>query len=271
MLLMKELAGRTVVITGGAGGIGLSLARALGREQMKIAVAEIDTERGEGAAELLRNEGLDATSFAVDVTSQTSTDELLRAVLAHYGEVGVLCNNAGVSILHQKFLDSTPEDWNFVFKVNVFGMANCLRSFVAYFRSTGQPHHIVTTASMSGLRPSRASLVYMASKYAVVGLAEGAQREFRDTAIGFSLLAPGAFVTDLANTSARARDLSHGTELASGQLDVIDATEGPEAVGDLVVDGIRNDLPYIFTHLELWPEIEARFLTMRGCLPEYRG
>lgn len=268
---MKELAGRTVVITGGAGGIGLSLARAFGREKMKIAIAEIDLDRGESAAELLRNEGLDARSFVADVTSQASTDGLLRTVLASYGDVGVLCNNAGVSILHQQFLDSTPEDWNFVFQVNVFGVANCLRSFAPYFRSTGQPHHIVTTASMSGLRPSRASLVYIASKYAAVGLAEGAQREFRDTAIGFSLLVPGALVTDLANTSARSRDLSYGTQLASGRLDVIDATDGPEGIGDLVVDGIRNDQPYIFTHPDLWPEVELRFLAMRDCLPEDQG
>lgn len=268
---MIELAGRTVVITGGAGGIGLSLARALGREAMKIAIAEIDADRGDGAAELLRNEGLEVKSFVVDVTSQKSTDDLLRAVLSHYGDVGVLCNNAGVSILHQQFLDSTPEDWNFVFQVNVFGAANCLRSFVPYFRSTGQSHHIVTTASMSGLRPSRASLVYIASKYAMVGLAEGAQREFRDTAIGFSLLVPGAFVTDLANTSARSRDLSSGTQIASGQLDVVDAITGPNAVGDQVVDGIRNDQPYIFTHPKLWPEVERRFLTMRECLPEDLG
>jgi short-subunit dehydrogenase len=124
---------------------------------------------------------------------------------------------------------------------------------------------------MSGLRPSRASLVYIASKYASVGLAEGARREFRDTAIGFSLLLPGAFVTDLANSSARSRDLRYGTKLASSQLGAVDAITGPEAVGDLVVNGIRNDQPYIFTHPELWPEVEGLVLAMRNCLPEDRA
>jgi NAD(P)-dependent dehydrogenase (short-subunit alcohol dehydrogenase family) len=266
---MKNLAGRAVVITGGAGGIGLSMARAFGREQMHVAIAEIDGERGEAAAELLRNEGLDASSFEVDVTDGGSTDALLQAVLERYGEVGVLCNNAGVTILHQPFLDSTPEDWNFIFRVNVIGAANCLRSFIPYFLSTARRHHIVTTASMSGLRPSRASLVYIASKYAAVGLAEGVEKEFRETNISFSLLLPGAFVTDLANTSARSRDLMQGTGLSSGELDVVDATEGPEAVGAMVVDGVKENQLYIFTHPHLWTEVEKRFLLMQKSMPDF--
>jgi NADP-dependent 3-hydroxy acid dehydrogenase YdfG len=95
--------------------------------------------------------------------------------------------------------------------MNVFGRQTVSDRSLLTFGRPGSRKHIVSTASMSGLRPSRASLVYIALKYASARLAEGARREFRDTAIGFSLLFSDAFVTDLANTSARSRDLRYET------------------------------------------------------------
>jgi NAD(P)-dependent dehydrogenase (short-subunit alcohol dehydrogenase family) len=255
---MEALAGRTAVVTGSAGGIGFSIAEAFGDEGMNVAIADLDPARGAEAASRLRARGVDARSFWVDVGDERSVDQLRDDVLSAFGDVGVLCNNAGVSILHQRFLDSTPADWEFVFGVNVFGIVNGLRSFLPLMTASGREHHVVNTASMSGLRASRASTVYTASKFAAVGLTESVANEMAQHPIGFSVLLPGAIVTDLANNSQKARDTLTGSAAATGALDHVDANDDPAMVGSLVVDGIRRCDRYIVTHPELWPGLAKR-------------
>jgi NAD(P)-dependent dehydrogenase (short-subunit alcohol dehydrogenase family) len=255
---MEHLADRCAVVTGGAGGIGYSMARAFGAAGMKVAIADIDADRCDTAARDLRSEGFEAEGFAVDVTKQESMNALCRAVMFRFGDVGVLCNNAGVTILHQPFLDSAPDDWEFVFSVNVFGIVNGLRAFLPAMIASDSNHHVVNTASMSGLRPSRASSVYIASKYSVVGLTEAVSREVAQYDIAFSLLLPGAISTDLANTSKMSRDATFVEPGTSGPLDLIDSDTGPEHIGQLVVDSIRRGDFYILPQPELWPGVEQR-------------
>jgi NAD(P)-dependent dehydrogenase (short-subunit alcohol dehydrogenase family) len=255
---MEDLAGRCAVITGAAGGIGYSIAEALGQEGMRLALADIDEARIEGAAAQLRDRGYDARGFTVDVSDQSSMDALRDQIAIDYGDVGVLCNNAGVSILHQPFLDSSPDDWSFVFGVNVFGVVNGMRAFLPAMLASGREHHVVNTASMSGLRASRASSVYVASKYSVVGLTESLAREMQSSDVGFSLLLPSTIITDLANTSQQARAKSSGQEISNNSLALIDGDMDATFVGPLVVAGIRSKSMYILTHPTLWNEVANR-------------
>lgn len=253
---MNELAGRCAVITGGAGGIGLSIANAFGVEGMQVAIADIDSDRSQTAARALREKGFDAQGFDVDVGDPDSVTSFRDSVAETYDDVAILCANAGVTILHQPFMESTPDDWRFLFTVNVLGTVNCLQAFLPGMIASKREHHVVTTASMSGIRPSRASSVYIASKYAVVGLSEKVRLEVEQFGIGVSLLLPGALTTDLANTSERARDLARGSNASKGGLDPIDAERDPDFVGALVVQGVQQNLPYIVTHPDLLPQVE---------------
>jgi NAD(P)-dependent dehydrogenase (short-subunit alcohol dehydrogenase family) len=268
---VESLEGRTGVVTGSAGGIGFAIAEALGACGMNVAVADIDEDGAAQAAAALRDQGIDARSFRVDVSDEASVDRLRDDVLRAFGDVGVLCNNAGVSILHTRFLELTAADWDFVFHVNVFGMANGLRSFLPVMADSGREHHIVNTASMSGLRPSRASVVYTASKYAAVGLTESLVNEMADSRIGFSVLLPGAITTDLANNSQRARNVATRSDAAFRDLDLIDADRDPAMVGPLVVKAIRRGDRYIITHPELWPGVAKRHEALAAAFDEAGG
>src|SRR5438046_2306795 len=117
---MKDLRSRCAVVTGGAGGIGYSMAEACSAEGMCVAVAGSAGDRWGAAADQLRRQGCDAEGFPVDVTDEESVNDLRDAVMNRFGDVGVLCNNAGVTVWQQPFLDSAQADWDFVFGVNVF-------------------------------------------------------------------------------------------------------------------------------------------------------
>jgi NAD(P)-dependent dehydrogenase (short-subunit alcohol dehydrogenase family) len=209
---MEELAGRTAVVTGGAGGLGLAMATALAAEGMGVAMADIDGDQARAAAEELRQSGADAQGYAVDVSDYGSVEALRDRVLEHFGQVHLLCNNAGVGC-RRLVVDSTPEDWSWVFGVNVFGPVNGMRAFVPVMSGAPGEHHIVNTSSLSGVRVGVTGnqSIYVGSKFAVVGLSEAVRVELEELGIGLSILLPGPFRTDMQTRSARARELQTGS------------------------------------------------------------
>src|SRR5579871_1169920 len=94
---MKDFAGKTAFVTGGAGGIGFAMARAFGRRGMKVAIADIEPDTCAKAVVSLKAEGVAAIGFACDVADRDQYADVAGRVLAEYGKVHVLCNNAGVS------------------------------------------------------------------------------------------------------------------------------------------------------------------------------
>jgi short-subunit dehydrogenase len=121
---------------------------------------------------------------------------------------------------------------------------------------------VVNTASISGHLPAARLGVYTASKFAVVGLTESLRLELADSAIGVSVLCPGIVKTALLETSQRHRPERHGTgtaELSEGMEAVIEIGSDPALVGDRVVEAIKAEEFYIFTHPQMRPAFESRF------------
>jgi NAD(P)-dependent dehydrogenase (short-subunit alcohol dehydrogenase family) len=253
---MKELAGRTAVVTGGASGIGRGIALALAAAGMRVAVADLD---GDGAAGVARELGAGAFGLRVDVTSTESLAAAAEEVRARTGGAHVLVNNAGVMLPLRPIREASEADWEFVLSVNLLGVVKGVAAFLPQLRAAAPEAHVVNTASMGGLAavPMFPLGPYVTSKYACVGYSES--------------LRAGMVATNLAASSAKARPARLGRQAAPS------ATEAPdpalaehfwkaEDVGPVVVRGIRANRLHLLTHLEARAQVERRF---RGILADF--
>jgi NAD(P)-dependent dehydrogenase (short-subunit alcohol dehydrogenase family) len=177
---MHDLRGRVAVVTGGAGGIGKSLAERFAAEGMKLVVADIEVAALERTVAELRANGAEAIAVQTDVTSFASVEALAAAAYAEFGNVHVLCNNAGVGPPSSKPWETTPNDWQWTFSVNVFGVAHGIQAFVPRMIESGEDGIVINTSSPDGpIAPLPSASVYAASKCAVTCLTECLDAQLR--------------------------------------------------------------------------------------------
>ena len=192
---MKEFAGKTAVVTGGASGIGLAIAKRLARAQMKLVLADIEEPALEAAVDELKSAGADVTGVATDVTSFESVQELERRAVAAHGAVHVLCNNAGVGAQEDVPLWELPlNDWRWCFAVNVYGVIHGVKAFLPGMLAHGEEGHVVNTSSGNGgLFLISGTPIYSTTKSAVSTLTETLylQLELQGAKIHASVLYPG--------------------------------------------------------------------------------
>ena len=170
---MRELAGKTAFVTGGASGIGLALGSAFAQAGMKVMLADIETEALAAAVESLRHSAPDIRGVVCDVADPVSVERAAKASYEAFGNVHVVCNNAGVAAAGG--IDNISLDnWRWVLDVNLMGVLHGIRSFLPHIRAHGEGGHIVNTASMAGMSGGLGFSPYVASKFAVVGHVGGA-------------------------------------------------------------------------------------------------
>jgi NAD(P)-dependent dehydrogenase (short-subunit alcohol dehydrogenase family) len=261
---LEKLSGRCAVVTGAAGGIGLGMATAFVAEGMRVVLADRDVGRAQRAAAELAAQGAHVVAAFVDVADPASVEALADEVAARMGEVHLLCNNAGVAA-RRPIVETTPAEWEWIFGVNVFGIVNGLRAFLPAMLSGGGVRHVVNTGSMSSLRVGVMGnqTMYTASKFAVVGLTEALRQELEGTEIGVSVLLPGPVTTELARTSEEGRPpvAQAGGEDPGRPAPAPRGSPAnwmdPLRVGPLVVEAVRHNRPFVVTHPELWPPVDA--------------
>jgi len=165
---MQDLAGRVAVVTGGAGGIGRGISRALLDEGVRLVVADVEGPALDAAVAELA-EGGEVTGIVTDVSSSESVEALAEAVFARYGACHLLFNNAGVtSGGGGKPWEQEPNDWYWCFGVNVFGVMHGVLSFVPRMLASGEPGQVINTSSGDGgFAPVPYASVYASSKAAV--------------------------------------------------------------------------------------------------------
>jgi NAD(P)-dependent dehydrogenase (short-subunit alcohol dehydrogenase family) len=267
---MKELRGRTAFVTGGASGIGLALAHAFGAEGMRVAIADIEKSALLAAREQLGAAGVDVLELELDVADAKAVEQAAQRVEQTFGRVHVVCNNAGVATggpLEQATLD----DWNWVVSVNLMGVVHGVTSFLPRLRAHGEGGHIVNTASIAGFLTFPGLGIYTATKRAVVGLSEALHAELAGSGIGVSVLCPG-FVRTRIMESTRNRPARHGAPLppasSTGGLAETGAAvlalhgADPASIAARVVEAVKREELYVFTHPELRDATAARFATV---------
>lgn len=259
---MQDLKGKVAFITGGASGIGLSMAHAFGAEGMAVMLADIEPEALERAVEGLREKQIRADGLIADVSGREVVRAAARETVAKFGKVHVVCNNAGVGAGGP--LGTVPaRDWDWVIDVNLKGVVYGVEEFAPILQAQGEGGHFVNTASLAGMVSPPGMEPYCATKFAVVAISEGWSEQLAPQNIGVSILCPG-FVKTRIHESRRNRQAAYGPDERSPPppdappsrvLSGIPA----EAVGKRVVEAVKGNELYVFTHPGARAGVAARF------------
>jgi len=263
---MYDVNGKTAVITGAAGGMGLGMARAFSNAGMQVVLADIDADRLATAVDGLLADGGRAIGVPTDVSREADIEALAQAALDEFGAVHVVSNNAGIGI--PGTVDHmTLDDWKWTIDVDLWSVVYGVRTFLPILKEQGEGH-ITATSSMAGLTCGPVLGAYHVAKHGVVALMDTVRIELKmaQSPVRASVLCPGPIDTGIAD-SERLRPpgtetFEHNsleekffdnlrTELAGGM--------DPDEVGDLVLDAVRNERFWILTHpKEFLPYVEKR-------------
>src|SRR6201996_2842593 len=254
---MKDFAGKAAFITGGAGGIGLAMARALGKRGMKVAIADVEAETCAVAVETLRRENIHAIGMACDVSDREVLAEAAERTFAEFGKVHVLCNNAGVSRAGP-VETIAASDWDWVIGVNLKGLVHGVQLFLPHMKAHGEEGHIVNTASINGVAGVALAGPYSATKFAVVGLSKVLAAELEETPIGVSVLCPSWVKTRMLDNGRNRPDHfggpirldtdSSNAERNARYAKALETGLDPAHVAQLVIGAIETRRLFVFTH-----------------------
>jgi NAD(P)-dependent dehydrogenase (short-subunit alcohol dehydrogenase family) len=278
---MKDVAGKTAFVTGGASGIGLGMAKVFAWAGMNVVAADIREDHIAAAHASIADEGLsDRVRFLrLDVTDREAFAAAAEETEAMFGKLHVLCNNAGIGLL-KPITQASEADWDWAIDVNLNSIFNGVKAVLPRMRAHGEGGHIVNTASMAGVLQYSQAGIYVTTKFAVVGLSEALRAELAPEGIGVSAFCPGGVRTNIRDYEAT-RPQRFATEVEAPAdpppaFSFTDAqreklaslTASPEQAGELVLQGIRENALYIFTAPEFRAGVEERFAAIRRALGE---
>ena len=255
-MYIKDFAGKTAFITGGASGIGLGIAKVLAARGARVVIADLRADHIESAlAQFAGGAGSNAVSaLQLDVTSREAYADAAARMQADFGGVDILVNNAGVG-LEGPLLQATYADYDFGFGVNIGGVINGFVNFMPQMIAHGRGGHIVSTASLAAEVVMPAHLaIYAASKAAVCHYCEAVKGELGTHGIGVSILLPGPIKSNIHQANQNRPEHLRGgsgfgdSEQKLSERQVGDSWMEPEEVGDMVAKGILENSTYIVTH-----------------------
>lgn len=263
---MDELAGKVAVITGGAAGIGLALARRFASEGMHVMLADVEAAILDRTTAQLRDEfGEDRIASRVtDVRDPAALETLAEATFDRFGTAHVICNNAGVAIGGLSW-DIPDDRWRWIVDVNLMGVVNGIRAFAPRLVEQDEGH-IVNTASAAGLVTGPLMSPYYATKHAVVALTESLHLDLGQakSQVRASVLCPEWVRTGISGSERnRPEDVSPSPVAAEGEASLmsplVESGLEPEEVASTTLDGIRKGRFWIFTHSSTLPSARKRW------------
>lgn len=277
---MQDLVGKVAFVTGAASGIGLGIAEALAQAGVKVMMADIEQDALDREVARLAATNADVAGVRADVSLKDELQRAADATIERFGKVHILVNNAGVGG-GGTYGEWSDASWDWVIGVNLMSVVWGIEIFGPLMEKHGEGGQIVSTASMAGLVAAVAP-GYNVTKYGVVALSEGLRPTLAAKGIGVSVLCPG-FIRTRIMESARAIP-----ERLVGQIALPDPTALPNEfavmatqaiqngidplyVGELVVEGIEGDWPYIFTDNNFEAGVDLRFAAIKAGFDKIRG
>jgi NAD(P)-dependent dehydrogenase (short-subunit alcohol dehydrogenase family) len=195
------LAARAALITGGSSGIGLAIARALGRDDYGLTISARRPDKLEAAAAGLRDEGLDVHSVAANMADE---DEIKKVVVEHrerFGRLDVVINNAGIGI-GGAVVDADTKKLDLQLDVNLRAVYLLARETIPLLKEAGAEHGkalMANTASIAGKHGQSWLAAYSATKFGVVGLSQALHKELSSDGVQVTAICPGFVATSMTD------------------------------------------------------------------------
>ncbi len=221
--MLRGLSGKTVLVTGAAGNIGIEAVRRFAAEGSNVVATDIDatalTAAFDGVAQV--------AAVAADVSTPQGASDCVAAAASRFGGLDLAFVNAGVECVAAPVLDFSIADYERVFAVNVRGVFLTAQAVLRHFAAVGKPGGILLTASVAGLQGSPTTSIYNASKHAVIGIGRCLALEVGASGIRVNMLCPGAV------DSRMMRSLEDSIAAASGSTpdEVKSGIEGASPLG----------------------------------------
>ena len=253
---MFKFKGRTAVISGGAEGIGLSIAKALGEQKMNIVLTDIDEKNLLKSTAEIESLGIPVLGALLDVADEMQWKSVAEKAVKRFGKVHMIINNAGVGGDSGPIENQETEGWQWALGVNLMGVVYGAKTMTPLIKDHGQGGWILNVASMAGMGGVPYSGAYTASKAAVVALSESWAQELKDKRIGVSVLCP-AFVQTRIYDSERNRpdkyksenyNIENESSFSKQTKQMVKDGIDVSIVGKRVVEAINHGELYIFTH-----------------------
>ena len=264
---MKVFKDKVAVITGGANGIGRGIANIAANEGMKIVLADIEADALSKAEDELKATGAKVLSILTDVSKAEDVKALAQKTIDTFGEVHLLCNNAGV-ILPGAMWEHSLLDWKWIIDINFWGVIHGIRNFVPIMLKQDNECHIVNTSSLAGLMSGDG--IYGATKHGIVALSEALQKELEqaNSKVKVSVFCP-SFINTTIMDCERNRpaeycgpDYMPATEKmikkypeSKQTFEIIrrmfEAGLSPNQAGDIIFQAIKDEVFYILSHTDL--------------------
>ncbi|MEO7587581.1 MAG: SDR family oxidoreductase [Arachnia sp.] len=228
-----QLENKKAIVTGGAGGIGRATARAFAAEGASVAVVDLQGEAAEKVAAAIRESGGEAIAITADVSSEADVKRIVATVVAEFGTIDVLFNNAGI-IKRKSATEIEVEEWDQVFGVNVRSIFLMCKHVVPVMEAAGRGA-IVNTGSGWGLTGGGRALSYCASKGAVVNMTRALAIDHGPAGIRVNSVNPGDVNTGMLRDEARQLEQSPDSFLAEAADRPLRRTGEPEEVAAAVL------------------------------------
>lgn len=193
---------KTALVTGSGQGIGEAMVKRLSKDGFSVTVADLNEENANRVAKEINDNGGKALAVVTDVTDLKSVSKAIEDTIEEFGDFNVIVNNAGISINGpvQKVID---EDYEKVFNVNVKGVLWGIQAAAKAFEKLGHGGKIISASSQGGIKGTRGSSIYSASKFAVRGLTQSAAQELADLDITVNAHAPGTVKTPFLESAVK--------------------------------------------------------------------
>ena len=264
---MRDFAGRTAFVTGGANGVGLGIVRNLLGEGCKVVIADIRQDAIDRTLASLDNR--EVMGVQLNVMDRDGFAAAADRVESEFGPVSLLFNNAGIN-LFQTIEDSSYDDWDWVLGVNLHGVINGVQTFAPRMKKRAQAGevqggHIANTASMASFIAGGAPGIYNTAKFAVRGLSYSLRHSMYQYGIGVSVVHPGLVKSYIyASDDIRPHQLKGAMKPVDKAA--VERLEGihefgmePDVIGERILDGIRENRANIFTHPDHKEELRELF------------
>jgi meso-butanediol dehydrogenase / (S,S)-butanediol dehydrogenase / diacetyl reductase len=245
-----RVAGRVVIVTGGAGGIGAAACRAIAAEGGKVVVGDLDRDRAQAVAETISADGGEATAVAVNVVDRESVRGMIQTAVETFGELNVIFNNAGMN-RPRGFMEVDEENFDQIVRVNTWGVIVCTQEAAKQMIAQGSGGKIINTGSIASRQGFWDFVPYCVAKFGTLAVTQATARGLIEHGITVNAFAPGVVDTpmwiglndDLRMIHDQAAEADPMREFATGTL--IGRPAAPEELAPFLVYLASSESDYM--------------------------